>query len=87
MTSDNKLEFSGVFLFLQKRSPETDFAGISPTPPSQNSFSEQVSAHLQLIVVVKIPAQFGATTCFRSSVYKLRGAIQDSQPSVSGDER
>lgn len=54
-------------------------------PPlgAQSSFCEQVPLHLQLLVVVKLPAEFAATTCFRSSVYKLRRAIQSSKKTLS----
>lgn len=41
-----------------------------------SGFCEQVSVHLRLIVLVKIPAEFAVATCFPSSLYTLRGAIQ-----------
>lgn len=66
----------GVFLFLQK----VNLAGI---PPFRSRFCEQVSVHVRLFILAKIPAEFAATTCFRSSVYKLRGSIQRSKETLS----
>lgn len=77
------MEFFWSFSDSAEQRPESEFGRNSPRLlGAQSSFSEQVSVHLQLVVVVEIPAEFWATTCFPSAPHKLRGAIQSSKTTL-----